>query len=518
MKKSVLTRMIIVILIATCMVSTATAIPIKSTNLSSKANDSSIDYDPLVDEIEVTVEILKIRSLERFDRQIPAIEKIDWFSDPDFYVKVFINDVEFISDVWHNTKYVYDPQWSASLVVPDNEEFVDIKIQLWDWNPGLDRLCDISSIYDDVGSDSYDVELTYSIKSGNWFGDDSSGLMPWAGDISGYGRLNGCDDRSFYQRDRDCELWFNIYQTDPDGDGIPYWTEVNVYGTDPEVDNTGEDFDEDGIPIEWEHKWGHYISYDWWDEEYEYEWVYDPFVADDHASLDPDNDGLDNLEEYLVSSYGSDPFRDDVFVELDYMEESPGGLQSLLPDGSKELIRTAFNRQNIVFHLDDGCMGGTDIIPFEEMVDRQRLQTFYYDYFLHGDENNWRRGVFHYGVIVYVADFHGYVFLPDAWQISSKELTENKTIPKTQSKKDIVFASAYMHELGHTFAFDPIGGHDRDSAYPWQLGWWKWRPYRSCMNYGYMYKMVDYSDGSRGKNDFDDWERIDLTAFQDFWW
>ena len=49
---------------------------------------------PLRDEIEITVDILKIRSLEKFDHQIPCIEKIDWFSDPDFYVKVFINDNE----------------------------------------------------------------------------------------------------------------------------------------------------------------------------------------------------------------------------------------------------------------------------------------------------------------------------------------------------------------------------------------------------------------------------------------
>ena len=33
-----------------------------------------------------------------------------------------------------------------------------------------------------------------------------------------------------------------------------------------------------------------------------------------------------------------------------------------------------------------------------------------------------------------------------------------------------------------------------------------------------MYKIVDYSDGSRGRNDFDDWDRIDLTAFQSGWW
>jgi len=73
-----------------------------------------------------------------------------------------------------------------------------------------------------------------------------------------------------------------------------------------------------------------------------------------------------------------------------------------------------------------------------------------------------------------------------------------------------------MHECGHTFDFNPIGGHDRDSYYPWQLGWWKWRPYKSCMNYGYIYTMIDYSDGSRGKYDFNDWspDRLDLTYFQ----
>jgi len=75
--------------------------------------------------------------------------------------------------------------------------------------------------------------------------------------------------------------------------------ETNVYGTDPEVDNTGEDIDEDGVPIEWEHRWG-----------------YDPLTADNHAILDPENDGINNIEEYLTSQWYSDPFRRDLFLEL----------------------------------------------------------------------------------------------------------------------------------------------------------------------------------------------------------
>ena len=58
------------------------------------------DFDPLVENITVTVAIKEIR----------ALKIIDFFSNPDFYVKVKINDKEFISDVWENMKYVEQPE------------------------------------------------------------------------------------------------------------------------------------------------------------------------------------------------------------------------------------------------------------------------------------------------------------------------------------------------------------------------------------------------------------------------
>ena len=74
-------------------------------------------------------------------------------------------------------------------------------------NLGLNKLCDISTLYfDDNYRDSYDVELLYSIKTGHWWGDDSLSSTSWSSDDSGYGRLNGCDDGSIYNNDRDCEL------------------------------------------------------------------------------------------------------------------------------------------------------------------------------------------------------------------------------------------------------------------------------------------------------------------------
>ncbi|MBN1860024.1 MAG: hypothetical protein JW840_01030, partial [Candidatus Thermoplasmatota archaeon] len=66
------------------------------------------DFDPLVDNITITVTIKEIR----------ALDTIDILSDPDFYVKVTINDQEFTSDVWPNSKYVKNPNWAASIDVP----------------------------------------------------------------------------------------------------------------------------------------------------------------------------------------------------------------------------------------------------------------------------------------------------------------------------------------------------------------------------------------------------------------
>lgn len=466
------------------------------------------DLDPLID-ISVTVEIQQIRSLEKRDSKTKTVERIDLFSDPDFYVKVFINEEEFVSPIWHNTKYVYDPQWNATLNVPDNIENVDIKIQLWDWELLGDKICDISP-YNYELPDNHEVDLIYSIKTGHWRGDDYCyDEQSWS-DPSGYGRLNGCDDGSIYDLDRDCELLFDIYQNDYDNDGLPYWSEVEIYETNPEIPDIG-DPDGDGVSIIWEHKWGH--QFGWHGNHY---WIYDPFSWENHSSQDIDQDGLDNYEEFLMSDWGSDPFRKDVFVELDYMESSPDGQLTYFPQTSMESLYTAFNRQNIVLHIDDGCIIECDIIPYDEESSNGELHDIYWEYFLHGDENNPRQGIFRYGVLVYWAGIEGHIFRTDAFQVSIKGLEEKKQqFPWLD--RDVIYASAYMHELGHTFSFSPIPGHNNDCRAPWQIGWWLVRSYKSCMNYGYMYGLVDYSDGSRGKNDFDDWERMDLQSFQRTW-
>ena len=371
----------------------------------------SEDLNPLDNNITVTVEIQKIRYLQPIDTWTLKIKQIDYLTNPSFYVKVFINNVEYNSPIWKYTKYVNNPNWSATSIVPKDQDFVNVKIQLWDWNFGKDRLMDICGNLEKNYPSSYKANLTYSIKTGIWWGDDSTEEESNQAEPSGFGRLNGCDDGNIgLPGGRDCELWFNIYQNDYDGDGIPYWTEVNVYNTNPTIDNRGEDADNDGVPIEWEHIWGcGYNPWHWHGPE-GYYWVYNPFIWEDHANMDPDNDGLSNIDEYRTSQWGSDPFRKDIFLEIDQMEKGPNGEGVFVPDLSKEMMRDSYDRHNIVFHIDDGSIGGGEIMPFDMNTSDKELQDMYFNYFLNGEPTNWRRGVFHYALVIYHCDrYPGFV-------------------------------------------------------------------------------------------------------------
>ncbi|MCK5261614.1 MAG: hypothetical protein KAJ44_05495, partial [Thermoplasmatales archaeon] len=101
-------------------VSTVSAVPVEFEEFASELYFDEDDLDPLVD-IEVTVEIQQIRAFDKDDKQLSLLpfnpiffkrEYIDKESDPDFYIKVLINNEESTSDTWHDTKYIYDPQFS----------------------------------------------------------------------------------------------------------------------------------------------------------------------------------------------------------------------------------------------------------------------------------------------------------------------------------------------------------------------------------------------------------------------
>jgi hypothetical protein len=473
------------------------------------------DFDPLDGDISVTVTINEIRALKTIDSR----------SNPDFYLKVTINGKEFISDVWQDMMYVEHPNWNVSSEVPKDNEFVDVTIALWHKGDGGDVLCDLSPGNGD-STQARTAELTYSIATGIWFGDD------YLKDPSGYGRLSGIDDDSIYEQDDDCELWFTISQNDFDGDGFPYWLEVNMFNTSPLINNRGEDADGDGVPIEWEYTFG--VGYSEEGSDVGYYMLYNPFVWENHTALDPDKDGLNNIEEFKTWQWGSDPFRQDIFIEIDQMEIGPNGEGSVVPTQAYDLIRDAHARHNIVWHIDDGRLGGGEFIPFTDQMADVDLNDWYMAYFMHGDAQNWRRGVFRWCIASYDYTWApGFLFgsrinnihAMDAVFISTKYHDMRATlfplfddlhlgIYTTEINRAYVYAGAIMHESGHTLGCHAPGCDARKSVWPWQMNYWVYASYKSCMNYRYVYRgHVDYSDGTHGTNDYDDWGTIDLTVF-----
>jgi len=449
------------------------------------------DLDPLVD-ISISVDIQAIR----------ALDEIDSDSNPDFYIKLFINGEEHISPIWDDQIYLYDC-WTFSQDVDDTIEFVDISVELWDKDTIEDKICDISG---DLNTEQagFDINIIYSVKTGLWESDD------YLGDPSGYGRLSGCDDGSIYSDENDCEIWFDIYQTDFDNDGLPYHIENFIYQTDPEIDNTGEDMDQDGIPIEWEHHWG-----------------YDPFVWDEHEELDLDYDSINNTEEYLTWDFKSDPFRKDIFFEMDFMEDI-NGEQIEIPDETFELLQNPYNRRNIVFHSDFGQVEGGELIPFDDNTDFDELLEIHNDFFLHNDLSNWRRGVFHYGIVVYyrrpsmafsgdTGPYFGYYGGTNSFVISKSNPDYYYEFYNQEKSMAYLYAANFMHEMGHNFGIKsghPNGCDHFLSSEPWMFGYWLYQNYKSIMNYRYIFDIFDYSDGTNGVRDFDDWGNIDLTYFE----
>jgi len=359
----------------------------------------------------------------------------------------------------------------------------------------------------DIGKETCNVTLIYDVRNGHWTGDD------FLGDTSGYRRLCGCDDGSIYEDEMDYEIWFTITQIDYDEDGLPYWSEINEYQTDPMISNIGEDIDQDIIPIEWEHFWG-----------------YDPFLKDDHDLLDDDNDSISNYEEYLTKEWDSDPFRQDIFLEIDWMEDGPKGEKSSVPLRARELLKNPFHRRNIIFHVDLGDENGGELIPFKQRTDQSEIQDLYDEYFLHNGNHQWRRGIFHWAVFVNMCIPRGFAFsgdTPPYWGyipgtngfIVASQLMEDKNSSwKFRDKPlEYFYGSVIMHEMGHNFGIrggNPGGCDNFAAKYPWQIQFWIWRTYYSIMNYQYTYYHFDYSDGTHGWNDFDDWSTIDLSYFE----
>jgi hypothetical protein len=363
------------------------------------------------------------------------------------------------------------------------------------------------------------IYLQYDFKTGRWNGGD------YFNDSDGYGHYNGSN----------FEVWLSLSQTSSDGDDIPWWIETNVLKTSNIVDDSKQDPDNDGIPTEWEWKWG-----------------YDPFTWDNHTFLDPDDDGIQNIEEYQISEWLSNPFHPEMYIECDSMEQTPRFDRNLeSPDGwthefyreTQEMIMERFNQHGITVHIDDGCMGGGgDLIPFDKGGEGYPMGDFsqergvaagiYDKYFTKN-----RKGIFRYVAICYKGGWchpqdnrHCYdcIFVPHG----RKAYNSMSAGSLNERAKRIAQAVSIFHEIGHSCGFNPgiydmyheVFSFDRYKIrnllgiYPNRditVEEWDGADYISAMSYEYYYySYFDFSDGTHGPHDNNDWANLDLSFFQ----
>jgi hypothetical protein len=256
------------------------------------------------------------------------------------------------------------------------------------------------------------------------------------------------------------------------------------------------------------------LAPDWWEEK----WGYDPYVWDNHRSLDPEKDGLNNLEECFTDKWGSNPFKKDIFLELDWMTtKDPANISNKPPTGLIGKIVESFRKHNITLHVDDGDLGGGEEIPYLSHFSYAELRHFYWKYFLHNNLNNPRKGIFRYGLICNYGPGRGFSFIGwdhlDSFMLSAEAI--HLTFPDVPRGQ--LITGGILHEVGHTLGLtvdDHIGIDNYVSVVPFTLQWIKYRNYKSSMNYQYTYEIIDFSDGTHGLGDFDDWGNIDLSFFK----
>ncbi|MCU0798134.1 MAG: hypothetical protein MUC62_00485 [Candidatus Thermoplasmatota archaeon] len=289
---------------------------------------------------------------------------------------------------------------------------------------------------------------------------------------------------------------------DTDGDNMSDGWEIK-YGFDPcdnSSPNKNNDGDQDGISD------------------------YNEYCLEDTPGAFVENNVT--IKYHNMSKWGAQPDRKDIFVEVDWMvrewfdDYSFTKKELKLNQEMKDKLILLFFKQieknySFTLHIDDGYMGGGTQLDYQPRIYINKknggfndLQDFYLNNFYY----ILRQGVFHYCVI------GNEVF-------SNGESEDTDWVPGVSTKGHFIIggefhtqekmANVFLHELGHTFGLLREGGSNftgidnTDTTRPWKCEFWKYLEYKSVMNYNFIYDFLfNYSDGSNGNDDFDDWDWI----------
>ncbi|MEM3037838.1 MAG: PKD domain-containing protein, partial [Thermoplasmata archaeon] len=241
----------------------------------------SIDLEPHID-LWLHVDINIVHALDFMDNSGAA----------DFAWEVIVRSPDdlYLDGAGLETTYEFDndliyyPSITYSFDIRDDIALYYATFKIYDIDDGTWKLCDISR-------SALAATIQYDVKRGDWTGDD------YHSDSTGYGLVRGDEDgstaRGYADNDpyqNDCELFFDIRTNAVwvDRDHLTTWEEVNIYRSDPMMNNAEEDWDSDGIPNDYEALHG-----------------LDLKVND--AMNDLDGDIVPNLWEYELRDRGKSP-------------------------------------------------------------------------------------------------------------------------------------------------------------------------------------------------------------------
>jgi len=262
----------------------------------------------------------------------------------------------------------------------------------------------------------------------------------------------------------------------------------------------GIDSDSDGVPNWWEEKWG-----------------YDPNSFQNHTKLDVDNDGLTNLEECFTDQWNSNPYKKDIFIEVDWITSNTKWHSNKPSSFLLEKLVETFDQYDITLHIDDGRLGFGGQIVFQDTSDFSEMVDIYWNNFLHQDLLNPRKGIFRYAIIADICADVSYPFIGwDQFDSIAISAGEAKRL-SPQYPRQIIIVGGLLHQLGSTLGLLAETHPGNDNLQVGKIGsidWFTYRSYKSSMNYLYKYRVLSYSDGSRGNGDFNDWNSLDFSFFK----
>lgn len=294
---------------------------------------------------------------------------------------------------------------------------------------------------------------------------------------------------------------------------IPYNYQINTIEHQPFYKNLltdypnlthyiqGIDSDDDGCPDWWEEKWG-----------------YERNSYQSHRTIDGDGDGLTNLEECYTDQWGSSPFRKDIFLEVDWIESDCYFCTNEPSALLLSRVIKMFEQQEISLHIDAGEMGAGGSISNQYTRDFSSMVDIYWKNFLNNDMLNPRKGIFRYAIIGdYCADV-SYPFI--GWdQFDSIAISADEAkLLSPQYPRQMIIVGGILHQLGSTLGLLVETHPGNDNLQTGKIGsmdWFTYRSYKSSMNYLYKYRVLSYSDGTRGKGDFNDWDSLNFSFFKE---